>query len=154
MEIKINREIREYKENVFFGLSLRQLILSVLACGVAVGIYFGLRNVLGTETISWLCILGAAPFAAMGFVKYHGMTAEKFVIAWVRSEFLIPKRLTFKPKNLYGEAMREARTQTRKKKRSFQTWVHFTPNSKRHPTTPEGGKNAENTEKHPPQRYG
>ena len=25
MEIKINREIREYKENMFFGLSLRQL---------------------------------------------------------------------------------------------------------------------------------
>ena len=140
MEIKINREIREYKENMFFGLSLRQLVFSVLACGVAVGIYFGLRNVLGTETVSWLCILGAAPFAAMGFVKYHGMTAEKFVIAWVRSEFLIPRRLTFKPKNLYGEAMREARTQTRKKKRSFQTWVHFTPSSKRHPTTPEGGK--------------
>lgn len=97
MEIKINREIREYKENMFFGLSLRQLVFSVLACGVAVGIYFGLRNVLGTETVSWLCILGAAPFAAMGFVKYHGMTAEKFVIAWVRSEFLIPRRLTFKP---------------------------------------------------------
>ena len=44
MEIKINREIREYKENMFFGLSLRQLVFSVLACGVAVGIYFGLRN--------------------------------------------------------------------------------------------------------------
>ena len=98
MEIKINREIREYKENMFFGLSLRQLVFSVLACGVAVGIYFGLRNVLGTETVSWLCILGAAPFAAMGFVKYHGMTAEKFVIAWVRSEFLIPR---YKLLNLY-----------------------------------------------------
>ena len=64
MEIKINREIREYKENMFFGLSLRQLVFSVLACGVAVGIYFGLRNVLGTETVSWLCILGAADAGA------------------------------------------------------------------------------------------
>ena len=35
MEIKINREIREYKENMFFWLSLRQLVFSVLACGVA-----------------------------------------------------------------------------------------------------------------------
>ena len=81
MEIKINREIRDYKENIFFGLSLRQLIFSLLACGVAVGIYLGLRDALGTETVSWLCILGAAPFAAMGFVKYHGMTAEKFFTA-------------------------------------------------------------------------
>lgn len=36
MEIKINREIRDYKENIFFGLSLRQLIFSLLACGMAV----------------------------------------------------------------------------------------------------------------------
>lgn len=115
MEIKINREIRDYKENIFFGLSLRQLIFSLLACGVAVGIYLGLRDALGTETVSWLCILGAAPFAAMGFVKYHGMTAEKFVIAWVRSEFLIPRRLTFKPKNLYREAMQEAHTKAQKR---------------------------------------
>ena len=104
MEIKINREIRDYKENIFFGLSLRQLIFSLLACGVAVGIYLGLRDALGTETVSWLCILGAAPFAAMGFVKYHGMTAEKFFAVWLRSEFLVPKRLTFRPTNLYWEA--------------------------------------------------
>jgi len=51
----------------------------------------------------------------MGFVKYHGMTAEKFVIAWVRSEFLIPRRLTFKPKNLYREAMREAHAKAQKR---------------------------------------
>lgn len=51
MEIKINREIRDYKENIFFGLSLRQLIFSLLACGVAVGIYLGLRDALGTETV-------------------------------------------------------------------------------------------------------
>ena len=115
MEIKINREIRDYKENIFFGLSLRQLIFSLLACGVAVGIYLGLRDALGTETVSWLCILGAVPFAAMGFVKYHGMTAEKFFAAWLRSEFLVPKRLTFRSTNLYWEAMQEQRRQEKKR---------------------------------------
>ena len=44
MEVKINKEIRNYTENMFFGLSLRQFIFSVLACGVAVGLYFGLRE--------------------------------------------------------------------------------------------------------------
>ena len=77
MEVKINREIRNYTESMFFGLSLRQFIFSVLACGVAVGLYFLLRPYAGTETVSWVCILGAAPFAALGFVKYNGMTAEK-----------------------------------------------------------------------------
>jgi len=83
LEIKINKEIRDYQESVFLGLSLRQFLFSLLACAVAVGIYFGLRNVLGSETVSWLCMLGAFPFAVLGFVKYHGMTAEKFVLAYL-----------------------------------------------------------------------
>lgn len=33
MEVKINREIREYTESMFFGLSMRQFVFSVMACG-------------------------------------------------------------------------------------------------------------------------
>jgi hypothetical protein len=91
---------------MFFGLSLRQLIFSVCACAVAVGLYFGLRNFVGTETVSWMCILGAAPFAAVGFIKYHGMTAEQFALAWIKSEFLIPKKLSFYATNIYYEALK------------------------------------------------
>lgn len=106
MEVKINKEIRNYTESMFFGLSLRQFIFSVLACGVAVGLYFLLRPRFGTETLSWVCILGAFPFAAMGFIKYNGMTAEQFVWAWIKSEFLMPKKLMFLPDNLYYETVK------------------------------------------------
>ncbi len=54
-------EIRNYTESMFFGLSLRQFIFSALALGVAVGLYFILKPYVGTETVSWMCILGAAP---------------------------------------------------------------------------------------------
>ena len=60
------------------------------------------------ETLSWVCILGAFPFAAMGFIKYNGMTAEQFVWAWFKSEFLMPKKLMFRPNNLYYEAMKSS----------------------------------------------
>ena len=33
MEIKINKEIRSYKETVYFGLTARHLICSLLAVG-------------------------------------------------------------------------------------------------------------------------
>ena len=93
MEVKINREIRNYTESMFFGLSLRQFIFSLLAMIVAVGLYFLLKPIIGLETTSWVCILGAAPFAVTGFVTYHGLTAEKFLIVWLRSEFFEPKTL-------------------------------------------------------------
>ena len=107
MEVKINREIRNYTESMFFGLSLRQFIFSVLALGVAVLLYFVLKPYLGTETVSWVCILGAAPFAAMGFITYHGMTAEQFLWAWLRSEFIEPRFLRSEPvNNIYYETMK------------------------------------------------
>ena len=105
LEIKINKEIRDYQESIFMGLSLRQFIFAVLAVGVAIGVYFGLRNALGTETVSWLCVVAAFPFAILGFVKYHGMTAEQFIRAYIQSEFLMPKQLTSKPTNLYASIL-------------------------------------------------
>lgn len=51
------------------------------------GFYFLLKPYVSKEIVSWLCILTAAPFAALGFVKYNGMTAEKIVLAWFKSEF-------------------------------------------------------------------
>ena len=107
MEVKINKEIRNYQENIFFGLSMRQFIFSVLAIAVAVVLYFVLKPIVGMETVSWVCILGAAPFAAIGFVTYHGMTAEQFLWAWIKSEILMPKRLIFRPTNLYYEALKD-----------------------------------------------
>ena len=106
MEVKINREIRNYTESMFFGLSLRQLIFSALAVTVAVGLYFLLKSYVGTETVSWVCVLGAAPFAALGFFTYHGMAAEQFIWAWLRSELLEPKALRFEASNLYYEALK------------------------------------------------
>ncbi|MCD7954298.1 MAG: PrgI family protein [Lachnospiraceae bacterium] len=108
MEVKINKEIRNYTESMFFGLSLRQFVFSLLAIGVAVGLYFILKPHVGTETVSWMCILGAAPFAALGFVSYHGMTAEQFLWAWLRSEVIEPKRLYCKPTNFYYEALKDS----------------------------------------------
>lgn len=106
MEVKINKEIRDYTESVYFGLSLRQFIFSILACGIAVVLYFVFRPYFGIETLSWLCILGAAPFAAIGFIKYNGMNAEEFLLAYIRSEFLTPKELVFNPTNYYYELLK------------------------------------------------
>ena len=98
MEVKMNKEIRDYQESMFFGLNFRQCAFSVLAILAAVAIYFGTKGRLPDEIQGWLCMLGAAPFAACGFFKYHGMTAEQ----------LYPKKLSFKPENLYYSCMEDS----------------------------------------------
>lgn len=105
IEIKIPKEISEYQETVFFGLSLRQFVCSLLAVAAAVGLYFLLDHAVGSEIAGWASILGAAPFAACGFVHYHGMTAEQTLATILRSEAFTPRRLVFKGENLYHSAL-------------------------------------------------
>ena len=100
MERKINKEIREYREAMFWGLTLRQFLFSTLGIGISVGIYFLLRARLGMEAVSWACIFGMLPCAMLGFVTYNKMPAEKFLWAVIKAELLMSKQLIFKPKNL------------------------------------------------------
>jgi len=107
LNAKINKEIRNYSESIFFGLSMRQFVFSLLAVLVAVGLYYLLSPYFGLETLSWMVILAAAPFAVMGFVSYHGMSAEQFLITWIRSELIEPRQLSVQINNLYYEAMKK-----------------------------------------------
>ena len=99
MEVKINKEIRNYTESMFFGLSLRQFIFSVLACGVAVGLYFLLRGRFGTETLSWMCILGASPLCHDGLcqVQRHDRRAvcvgvDKIGVSDAKEDFVYTRQ--------------------------------------------------------------
>ena len=72
---------------------------------VAVAVYFSLRNTVGSGEIGWVCVLAAFPFALGGFFTYNGMTLERVILAFIRSEFLYPRRLVFKSENLYAKAL-------------------------------------------------
>lgn len=96
MEVKMNKEIRNYQESMFMGLNLRQCIFSLLAIAVAVGIYFGLGDYVGQEMTGWLCILGAAPFAVCGFFQYHGMNASSLPGRISSPSFYTPSDCCFK----------------------------------------------------------
>ena len=105
IEIKINKEVRDYQESIFFGLSLRQFVCSAMAIAVAILLYFLLGRILGSGEVGWVCILAAFPFAICGFFRYNGMCFEQFAWAFIRSELLYPQRLVYKSENLYAKAL-------------------------------------------------
>lgn len=105
LEIKIPKEVRQHKETIFFGLSARQFVCTVLAVGVAVGVYFLLKNLIGQENASWACIVAAAPVAVTGFFHYNGLTFEQFLWAYIKSQFLCAGPRTFQSENIYCAAL-------------------------------------------------
>ena len=122
MEIKINKEIMDYKENIFWGLSLRQFVCSISSVAIAVLLYILLRNALGREFVSWFCIMGAAPIAAAGFFSYHGMTLEKFLWAWFKSEVLLAGKRVWKSENYYYLLLVKKETPQEK---AYYKWINI-----------------------------
>ncbi len=104
LEVRINKEVRDYQESLFFGLTLRQFIFALLAVAVAVGITSAYAQCWAARWAG-VCILAAFPFALGGFFQYNSMTFEQFILAVIRSELLYPKRLVFKSDHLYAKAL-------------------------------------------------
>ena len=101
IEVKIPKEVRQHKESIFFGLSLRQFICSILAVAIAAGVYLGLGKVVSKDSASWLCILLAAPMAMAGFFSYNGLNFEQFIWAFIKSEFLCAGERPYISQNLF-----------------------------------------------------
>ncbi len=78
---------------------------AALAVGIAAGVYLGLEPLLGKEAASWLCLLAAAPVAVAGFFGYNGMTLERFIWAFIKSELLCAGGRPFVSENIYRAAL-------------------------------------------------
>lgn len=114
MQIRINKEIRNCTESIFFGLSSRQFTFSCIACVIAGITYLKLNSILGMEITSWLCILIAMPFAALGFITFQGLTFEQIIVEAIASVILSGKRLISIPYNLYYDLTKEIITKRQK----------------------------------------
>ena len=94
----IPQDIREYKEQFFFGLNLRQLICAVLIILVAVGTFLVGRTFIRQDILMYVLVLEVAPIAAVGFLKYNGMGIEKIAVKVLDFYFSDQRRkLKFQP---------------------------------------------------------
>lgn len=83
MEIKINKEIRNYKETIFFGLPMRQFVCAVLAVGVAVGLYFGMSRIADRETRQLGVYCGRGPHCRCRFLSLQRTDAGEVSVGVV-----------------------------------------------------------------------
>lgn len=74
MIIEINKDIQNYKESVVLGLTVRQLLFSVLSVVAGGGIVFLTYPYVGLTTSAYIAIPVVAPIALSGFYSYNGMT--------------------------------------------------------------------------------
>jgi len=108
LDIKINKEIRDYSENMILGLNIRQAIFSAAAIVVSAGLFFLLRDKFNIEIISWICIIAAFPFVFMGFFRYHELSAEQ-ILKRVVIYYLQPKNMAYTTTSICSELEKRIR---------------------------------------------
>ena len=100
MEIKLNKDLQTMQDNVFMGLNARQTVCAGAGVVLGAAAYFLCsRYGINTEAASWICIVIAAPFAALGFITKNGMPFEQIVKAWIKQYVLCPKRIASRLEN-------------------------------------------------------
>lgn len=89
MEIKLNKDLQQMESRLVFGLTGRQFLFT--AVGLALGAatyYLSYKKGFSADISSFICLAIVAPFAALGFVSYHGLSFEKLICVWIRQFFL------------------------------------------------------------------
>ena len=98
IEIRVPKEIKNYREKFFFGLTVRQCVCAAAALLIGVPLYIFGGKFLPEELISWLVMIIAAPLMLVGFFRYNDMTFEKFAVEWFYHTFAPQKRIySFEP---------------------------------------------------------
>lgn len=101
MEIKLNKDLQQCTDTIAMGLNFRQAVFGGIGLILSAGAYFLSMKVWGwhQEAASWLCILIGAPFAALGFITYNGMSFERLVLTWLKFFYLCPHKLVCRLEN-------------------------------------------------------
>lgn len=108
ISVDIPKDIRDYKEKMAFGLTLRQMVATGIALITCVPLYIFGRQYIGDDTMSWIIIAIALPCVAVGFVKKNGMPFEKYAAAFLRQQLIYPQKTKFKTNNFFREMQSKA----------------------------------------------
>ena len=95
IEIRVPKEITEYKEKFLFGLTVRQFISAAAALAICVPLFIFGKDAIGEDLIGWIIILIAVPILAFGFFKYNGLNFEDFIVLLIRQKWLEPQKRTY-----------------------------------------------------------
>ena len=106
MEVRINKEIKEIREKIYFGLTLRQLLCIVIAAILDVATYFLLHKHIETQVLSWILMVITVPLGFIAFFNLNGLNIEQFIVVWIKSEFG-SKKLKVENSNLYIDLLKK-----------------------------------------------
>lgn len=80
LEVKIPKEIMEYREKIIFGMGIRQLICVLIALVFGIFTFFCAMPLIGSDLAGYLVLAELMPIMGIGFLRINGFTFERYVL--------------------------------------------------------------------------
>ena len=78
IEVRVPEEIKDYKESIVAGLSIRQLACGAIALGCGIPTFLLMRNI-NNDVATYCTMAVTVPAFCVGFIKKNGYTFEKYI---------------------------------------------------------------------------
>lgn len=121
IEVRIPKEITEYKEKILFGLTIRQLLCFIFAIVLGLGSYFLVSRFAGTQMAGYVVIIEVLPIFATGFFKKNGFTFEKYMKLILKHKLGQNKRIYRTELNLESKEVNINAEKSASKKKAYNT---------------------------------
>lgn len=84
MTVDINKEITNFKENWFSGLSKRQTLAGLGMCAALFGSMYIEKTYIGGEVATYIAYVLIAVLGIIGFYNKDGLNGEEFIVCLYR----------------------------------------------------------------------
>ena len=92
IQVKISKDIQKYQNKTLWGFSPRQVICSIIA--VAIGLLINFKmTFIPHDLRGFLIMFIGAPLIGCGFVRVQGMTLEKYIRVFIKTNLVNKERL-------------------------------------------------------------
>ncbi len=107
--------IPDYEENIAAGMTLRQILLSVLGVVAVVASYIWTNGSMHMQAASYISIGVGLPCFLFAFAKPKGKKLEQFLLIWLRFQLSNRKRV-FRSENVLYHAVFDPIKQKKEKR--------------------------------------
>lgn len=94
IEVKVPKDIKEYKEKIIAGMSMKQLVSVSIAIVLNITLSVVLIKFMGLsmDIASWVMIICSIPIVSFGWFKKNGLSFDKYMKCLIRYHFSPGKR--------------------------------------------------------------
>lgn len=96
LEVQLNKDIREYTNKLYWGLTGRQIFFGLLGVAAGTGMFIWIMGSLGTTLAAMACVVVMSPLIALGFYRWRGQPFETYLKIMLRDQ-RTPEFLPYRP---------------------------------------------------------